>query len=87
MYIGITLNMRIVNALKDSPEKKTALQYLGRVDANKDLFIQQCKEQLEAEVTKEQIGFLGQIFRSYDLRMTVSGDKESMVDESPAPVR
>ena len=53
LYVGIEMNVQIVSALKDSPEKKNALQYLGRVQANKDLFLGQCREQLDVDVTKE----------------------------------
>ena len=43
LYVGVDLNIRVVESLKDSPGKKEAKQYLGRVQANKDLFIQQCR--------------------------------------------
>ena len=34
------------------------------------------QEQLGDNVTKEQVAGLAEIFKSYDLRMTIAGDKE-----------
>ena len=81
LYVGIELNQRLVTAQKPSTARKSALEYLERVQQNRERFIEQCANQLEADVTREQVGALDRIFRSYDLRMTVSGDKEDEDDE------
>ena len=38
-YIAIDLNVTMLNSLKDSPEKKSALKYHAKIKANRDAFL------------------------------------------------
>ena len=76
MYVAIDLNLTMIKTMKDSPEKENALKYHQRIAANRDTFIEQVSSQLEPMVSKEQLEFLDQVYRSYDMRMTIAGDKE-----------
>lgn len=76
MYVGIEINEHLVKACKDSPEKTSALKYLERVKQKRNTYLYMCQNSLETEVTKDQIQIFTPIFRSYDLRMTIAGDKK-----------
>ena len=53
MYVGIDLNVKLVNATKESPAKASAVKYLTRVQRNREVFLDQCAQQLEPEVSRE----------------------------------
>ena len=76
MYIAVDLNQRMLENEPNTPEKTSALKYLKKVKTNRNKFFEQLQNQLDREVTQESIQFLDQIYRSYDLRLTMAGDKE-----------
>ena len=50
--------------------------------------MQECASSFGSEVTRESIDFLmPQIFRSYDMRMTLAGDKREGSSPEPNPSR
>ena len=67
----------MVTTMADGSERQKAQEYLDRVKAGQKAFIQECVSNFGDEVTIESIEFLKtQCFRSYDLRMTLAGDKQ-----------
>ena len=76
LYVSIDLNKKMVESLPKSPEQKNALKYHERIFQNRQKFLEQLNQQLGRSVVREQIAGLAEIFKSYDLRMTVAGDKE-----------
>ena len=74
-YIAIDLNEKLVQAMPKSPEQASALKYHQRLRASKKGFLKKLAQMLPDEIAQESIGFLTQIFRSYDLRMAVAGDR------------
>ena len=78
-YVAIDLNATMVESMPNSSEKTAALKYHARIKQNKKSFIEQLMNQLSPEVSRDELTMLMEIFRSYDLRMIISGDKESAV--------
>ena len=77
VYVATKLNKKLVEAMPKSEARTKALQYHERLEANRKNFLKGVSDQLEPEVTKEGLcEFLDQFYRSYDLRMTIAGDRE-----------
>ena len=76
IYIAVDLNQNMLTQEPDSPEKSNALKYMKKVLSNRNRFVEQLTNQLNKDVTEESIRFMDQIYRSYDLRLTIAGEKE-----------
>ena len=75
-YVAVTLNEIMVKALPQGNEKDNAIKYLERIGTNQEKFMLHLASQLDEECDKESLDFLDQVYRSYDLRMTIAGDKD-----------
>ena len=76
MYIAIDLNQKMMEQEPDSPEKTNTMKYHKKIIANRPRFFEQLSNQLNPNVNEDSIKFLDQIYRSYDLRLTMAGDKQ-----------
>ena len=82
VYIAVTLNLKLIQSKPATTEQKEALEYHKRIAAGRRSFLQRLTEELPEEVTKDELcGALDQFFRSYDLRLTLAGDKKE-----PTPI-
>merc|ERR1712060_529164 len=75
-YVAIDLNLRLLQALPESTEKTNALKYHKKIKEGQQRFMKNIANQMGRDVAREDLNFMEQLYRSYDLRMTVAGDKE-----------
>ena len=87
VYIAINLNIKILKAQKEnSAELKAALAYHDRIAKNRRAYVQKLQRDLPDECTIDDIKLhLDQFYRTYDLRLTIAGDK-APEDNSGSPV-
>ena len=67
-----------------SADKTEALLYHDRIAENRTSYLQGIREQLPDKVSlEEMVDILDQFFRSYDLRLSIAGDKpQAEADQS-----
>ena len=76
MYIAVDMNLAMINAEPDSAQKTNALKYHKKIKQNQAQFVQKVNESLDQEVTREGIDRLTSLYRTYDLRLMIAGDKK-----------
>ena len=78
MYVAVSINTKLVKAMPASAEKDKALAYLETCQRNRKSWAVGLTRELGAEVTEEELmELMKQFFRSYDLRMSIAGDKKN----------
>ena len=82
MYVAVSINTKLVKAMPTSAEKDKAVAYLETCQRNRKSWAVALTRELGAEVTAEELmELMKQFFRSYDLRMSIAGDKKGEEDD------
>ena len=82
------MNEKIMEHQPKSPQKTAALEYLDRIKKGKRHFIQNFKQQCPDQVSFDDMKELfEEFYRSYDLRMTLAGDKKEDDSEDILPLQ
>ena len=68
--------------MPQSGEKEKALSYIAKCNKNRKAFAISLTENLGDEIAEEDLTeVMKQFFRSYDLRMSISGDKKPELED------
>ena len=68
--------------MPESAEKEKALVYINKCGHNSVEFIRSLDEKLSEEITQEELSEVTkQFYRSYDLRMAISGDRQAELED------
>ena len=82
MYVAVSINTKLVKALPPSGEKDKAVAYLETCQRNRKSWAVALTRELGPEVTADELmELMKQFFRSYDLRMSIAGDKKGEEDD------
>lgn len=74
-YVAVNLNLKIVQNLPETEDKRSALEYHKRIAKNRKAFLQNIGSELPEQVDCDGLHvLLDQFYRSYDLRMAMAGD-------------
>ena len=83
MYISCSLNQKLVQATEDCPEKQKSLKYLDKIQKNRRDWARNLTGQLDSEISEEElVELMKQFYRSYDLRMSIAGDKREILENN-----
>lgn len=82
MYIAVNLCQKFVDGMPSSAEKEQSLSYIAKCNKNRKAFAIQLTENLGDDITQEELTeVMKQFYRSYDLRMSISGDKQAELED------
>ena len=82
MYVGVTINQKIVRTLPKSQDREDALKYLMKCQANRTKWSNRLVKGLNKEIDEEQFKVtMKQLYRSYELRMALAENKDEEMFE------